>query len=42
MRNEKVRKLENKFKRLKREEKNMNSGKDAAKFIMKVIQIKQD
>lgn len=41
MRWEKIRKLENQFKRYKREEKNFTSGKDAAKFIAKLIEIKQ-
>ena len=40
MRWEKIRKLENQFKRYKREEKNFTSGKDAAKFIAKLIEIK--
>jgi len=37
---EKIWKLENDFKRLKWEEKNFTSGKDAAKFIAKLIDIK--
>jgi len=38
---EKIRKLQTKYKRLKREEKQFTSGKDAGKFITMLIQIKQ-